>query len=84
MLPFLLLCCYFVFVQDDSKLEKLGLRLGFGKVDHNAEVVDQTAVVELDSNKTGRVSSVGFKIIVARGVKYGCQCFFIPTHKGVQ
>lgn len=42
-------------MQDDSKIEKIGSFLGIGKADHNAEVVNQTAMVKVDSLQTARV-----------------------------
>jgi hypothetical protein len=46
-----------VFVlQDDGKLEKLTSFLGFGRADHSAEVTDKTAVIDVDSPQTARVS----------------------------
>lgn len=49
-----------VFVlQDDGKLDKLSSLLGFGKVDHYAEVTDKTAMINVDSPQTGRVSDRG-------------------------
>ena len=44
-----------ILLQDDGKLDKLSSFLGFGKVDHYAEVTDKTAMIEVDSPQTGRV-----------------------------
>ena len=41
--------------QDDSKIEKIGSRLGLGKVDHDAEVVDLTTSIRVDSLDTAKV-----------------------------
>lgn len=41
--------------QSDSSLEKFGSFFGINSVDHDADVVDQTAIVKVDSPETAMV-----------------------------
>lgn len=41
--------------QSDSSLEKFGSFFGISSVDHDADVVDQTAIVKVDSPETAMV-----------------------------